>query len=174
MLTDLLKVCACVRDREDEFVQAYRNDMAKKNSRLYGASKSELKRIENRCAEIDEIIRKLYEDNVRGRITDERFDIMSKGYETEKAELKLKAEKLQVALQMDARDEDNLEQFKRLVRRYTEISELNTEILNAFVEKIYVGEVVKTEILTKRKRKKYLKTRTIRIVYKFIGAVNLN
>ena len=174
VLTDLLKVCASVRDREDEFVQAYRNDMAKKNSRLYGASKSELKRIENRCAEIDEIIRKLYEDNVRGRITDERFDIMSKGYETEKAELKLKAEKLQVALQMDARDEDNLEQFKRLVRRYTEISELNTEILNAFVEKIYVGEVVKTEILTKRKRKKYLKTRTIRIVYKFIGAVNLN
>ena len=79
VLMDLLKVCACVRDREDEFVQAYREDMAKKNSRLYGASKSELKRIENRCAEIDEIIRKLYEDNVRGRITDERFDIMAKG-----------------------------------------------------------------------------------------------
>lgn len=174
VLMDLLKVCACVRDREDEFVKAYRDNMAKKNSRLYGASKNELKRIENRCAEIDEIIRKLYEDNVRGRITDERFDIMAKGYETEKAELKVKAEKLQAALQADARDEENLEQFKRLVRRYTTIRELNTEILNAFIEKIYVGEVVKTEIPSKRKRKKYLKMRTIRIVYKFIGAVNLN
>ena len=140
---------------------------------LYGASKSELKRIENRCAEIDEIIRKLYEDNVRGRITDERFDIMAKGYETEKVELKVKSDKLRIALQADARDEENLEQFKRLVRRYTTVTELNTEILNAFIEKIYVGETVKTEIPSKRKRKKYMKTRTIRIIYKFIGAVNL-
>lgn len=46
-------------------------------------------------------------------------------------------------------------------------------ILNAFIEKIYVGETVKTEIPSKRKRKKYMKTRTIRIIYKFIGAVNL-
>lgn len=143
------------------------------NNRLYGASKSELKRIENRCAEIDEIIRKLYEDNVRGRITDERFDIMAKGYETERAELKVKSDKLRITLQAGARDEENLEQFKRLVRRYTTITELNTEILNAFIEKIYVGEIVKTEIPSKRKRKKYMKTRTIRIVYKFIGAVNL-
>ena len=173
VLTDLLKVCACVRDREDEFVQAYREDMAKKNNRLYAASKSELKRMENRCVEIDEIIRKLYEDNVRGRITDERFDILSKSYETEKTELKTKSETLRFALQANARDEANLEQFKQLVRRYTVITELNTEILNAFIDKIYVGETIKTEIPSKCKGKKYLRTRTIRIVYKFIGAVNL-
>lgn len=174
VLNDLLKVCACVREREDEFVQAYRDDMAKKQNRIYGASKSELKRIESRCSEIDEIIRKLYEDNVRGRITDERFDILSKGYETEKAELKEKVKRLQAILKADAQDNENLENFKQLVKRYTAITELNTEILNAFIEKIYVGETVKTEIPSKRKRKKYLKTRTIRIVYKFIGAVNLN
>ena len=174
VLNELLKVCACVREREDEFVQAYRDDMAKKQNRIYGASKSELKRIESRCSEIDEIIRKLYEDNVRGRISDERFDILSKGYETEKAELKEKAKRLQAILQADAQDNENLENFKQLVKRYTAITELNTEILNAFIEKIYVGETVKTEIPSKRKRKKYLKTRTIRIVYKFIGAVNLN
>lgn len=174
VLNDLLKVCACVREREDEFVQAYRDDMAKKQNRVYGASKSELKRIESRCSEIDEIIRKLYEDNVRGRISDERFDILAKGYETEKAELKEKVKRLQAILQADAQDNENLENFKQLVKRYTAITELNTEILNAFIEKIYVGETVKTEIPSKRKRKKYLKTRTIRIVYKFVGAVNLN
>ena len=129
--------------------------------------------MENRCVEIDEIIRKLYEDNVRGRITDERFDILSKSYETEKTELKTKSETLRFALQANARDEANLEQFKQLVRRYTVITELNTEILNAFIDKIYVGETIKTEIPSKCKGKKYLRTRTIRIVYKFIGAVNL-
>ncbi len=111
VLNDLLKVCACVREREDEFMQAYHNDMAKKQNRIYGASKSELKRIESRSSEIDEIIRKLYEDNVRGRITDERFDILSKGYETEKAELKEKAKRLQAILQADAQDNENLENF---------------------------------------------------------------
>ncbi len=81
---------------------------------------------------------------------------------------------MQAILQADAQDNGNLENFKQLVKRYIAITELNTEILNAFIEKIYVGETVKTEIPAKRKRKKYLKTRTIRIVYKFIGAVNLN
>ena len=76
--------------------------------------------------------------------------------------MKVKEDKLRVALQADARADENLEQFKKLVRRYTTI------------KKIYVGETVKTEIPSKRKRKQYLKTRTIRIVYKFIGAVNLN
>ena len=151
----------------------YFNDVAKKNNKAVDSAKNELKRIEARSNEIDEIIRKLYEDNVRGRITDDRFDILAKGYETEKTALTEKAAQLRETLQAVTDDSDKLENFKRLVRRYTEITELNTEILNAFIEKIYVGETVKTEIPSKRKRKKYRKTRTIRIIYKFIGAVDL-
>lgn len=173
VLNDLQRVCSCVKEREQEFVQAYRDDMVKKNNRLTGMSQSELKRIESRCAEIDKIICRLYEDNVRARITDERFDILSKGYETEKAELKIKSGKLREILQTNARDEENLGKFKKLVKRYTEITELNTEILNAFVDKIYVGEVIKTEIPSKRKRKQFKRTREIRIIYKFVGAINL-
>lgn len=150
----------------------YREDMARRNNRALGASKSELKRIESRCNEIDEIIRKLYEDKVFGRITDERFNILFKGYETEKADLKEKAKKIQETLQATSRDDENLENFKQLVKRYTEIPELNTEILNAFIEKIYIGQLVKTEIPSKRKHKQIQKSRTIRIVYRFIGAVN--
>lgn len=173
VMFDLSRVCKCVREREDEFTQLYFNDVAKKNNKAVDSAKNELKRIEARSNEIDEIIRKLYEDNVRGRITDDRFDILAKGYETEKSALTEKAVQLRETLQAVTDDSEKLENFKRLVRRYTDITELNTEILNAFIEKIYVGETVKTEIPSKRKRKKYRKTRTIRIVYKFIGAVNL-
>ena len=115
-----------------------------------------------------------YEDNVRGRITDERFDILAKGYETEKAELKEKSQQLQSVLQTVAKDDENLENFIRLVKRYMEIPELSREILNAFIDKVYIGETVKTQIPSKRKRKKYMRTRIIRIIYKFVGAVNLN
>ena len=167
-------MCECAKEREQEFVHMYRDDCARKSNRLQGTSKSELKRIENRCLEIDEIIRKLYEDNVCGRITYERFDILAKGYEAEKAELKEKSQQIQTALKASAQDDENLENFMRLVKRYTEIPELSREILNAFIDGIYVGKTTKTEIPSKRKRKKYKKTRTIRIVYKFIGAINLN
>ena len=141
---------------------------------MQGTSKNELKRIESRCTEIDEVIRKLYEDNARGRITDERFDILAKGYETEKAELKEKAKRIQASLQAASQDDEKLSNFIRLVKRYTEISELNTEILNAFIDKIYVGEVQKEIIhITKKGRKTFKRSRTIRIVYKFVGAVAL-
>ncbi|MDR1939646.1 MAG: recombinase family protein [Clostridiales bacterium] len=174
ILNDLRRVCQSVRERKDEFIEAYREDSARKNNRLQGASKNELKRIENRCVEIDEIIRKLYEDNVHERITDERFDILSKGYEAEKTELKQKAKLIQVNLQVANQDDENLANFMRLVKRYTEISELNVEILNAFIDKIIVGETKKEIIhVTKKGRKTIKRSREIRIIYKFVGAVTL-
>ena len=173
VISDLNRICGKVRDNEAEFIRLYKEETEKRRSYSLNASKSELKRIESRRTEIDEIIRRLYEDNVRGRITDERFDILSKGYETEKAELTEKANKLRATLREEEKDSENLDNFRRLVKRFTEITELNTEILNAFIERIYIGKTERTEIPSKRKRKEYRKTRTIRIVYKFIGAVNI-
>jgi hypothetical protein len=174
ILNDLQRICQSVREREREFIETYREDAARKNNRLQGASKNELKRIESRCAEIDEIIRKLYEDNVRGRITDERFDILSKSYETEKAEMNEKAIQIQASLQSASQDDENLSNFMRLVKRSTEISKLNVEILNAFIDKIIVGETKKEIIhITKKGRKTIKRTRVIRIIYKFVGAITL-
>lgn len=127
-------------------------------------TKAEIKRLSDRQEEIGKIIRKLYEDNVSGRITDERFDFLAKSYDDEGNALKQTIIDLQNALAVSVQDEEKLSKFLKVVKTYTEIQELTPEILNSFIEKIYIGE---TERYNDRKMQE------VEIVYKFVGAINL-
>lgn len=71
---------------------------------------------------------------------------------------------LQNALSASVQDEEKLSKFLKIVKAYTEIQELTPEILNSFVERIYIGE---TERYNDRKMQE------VEIVYKFVGAINL-
>ena len=173
VLNDLRRVCAGVRERRQEFISMYYDGMAQKVSRRMSAVKAELNKSERRCVEIDGIIKRLYEDNLCGKISDERFTVLSKDYETEQAKLKEKIAGLNTGLKEIKEQDDGLNKFLSIVDRYTEIPELTAEILNAFVDRIYVGEKVKGESSSTKTHRKSTATRQIRIVYKFVGAVNL-
>lgn len=136
----------------------------KETEKFQSKTKSEIKRLSDRQEEIGKIIRKLYEDNVSGRITDERFDFLAKSYEDEGNDLKQKILELQNALAASVQDEEKLSKFLKVVKTYTEIQELTPEILNSFVERIYIGE---TERYNDRKMQE------VEIIYKFVGAINL-
>jgi len=71
---------------------------------------------------------------------------------------------LQYALSASVQDEEKLSKFLKVVKTYTEIQELTPEILNSFIEKIYIGE-------TERYDGK--KMQEVEIIYKFVGAINL-
>lgn len=173
VLNDLHRICACVTEREQEFVEAYYGEAERTANRKQETAKAEQRKTDARIAEIDGIIKRLYEDNLSGKITDERFSILCKDYEAEQAELKEKTKRLQESLQTEKETEENLNKFIRLVKRYMEIPELTTEILNAFIDKIYVGEKVKAVSPTGKRNWRYKSTRAIKIIYKFLGAVNL-
>lgn len=173
VLNDLHRICACVTEREQEFVEAYYGEAERKANRKQETAKAEQRKTEARIAEINGIIKRLYEDNLSGKITDERFSILCKDYEAEQKELKEKTKRLQESLQTEKETEENLNKFIRLVKRYTEIPELTAEILNAFIDKIYVGEKVKAVSPTGKRNWRYKSTRAIKIIYKFVGAVNL-
>lgn len=79
---------------------------------------AEIANANNRCEEINKIIRKLYEDNVSGRITDERFDYLSKSYEDEQKELQRKIQELKEILAVVDNDNEKLAKFIRIVRQY--------------------------------------------------------
>lgn len=136
----------------------------KETEKFQTKTKAEIKRLSDRQEEIGKIIRKLYEDNVSGRITDERFDFLAKSYEDEGNDLKQKTIELQNALTASVQDEEKLSKFLKVVKSYTEIWELTPEILNSFVERIYIGE---TERYNNRKMQE------VEIVYKFVGAIDL-
>lgn len=161
---DLQKVCEYVFLHEKEFTDEYLSGSKKEMEKFKSKTKAELKRLSERQEEIGKIIRKLYEDNVCGRITDERFDFLAKSYEDEGNDLKQKILELQNALASSVQDEEKLSKFLKVVKSYTGIEKLTPEILNSFIEKIYIGE---TEKYDGRKMQE------VEIIYKFVGAMNL-
>ena len=161
---DLQKVCEYVFLHEKEFTDEYLSGSKRETVKFQSKTKTELKRLSERQEEIGKIIRKLYEDNVNGRITDERFDFLAKSYESEGVDLKTRIQELQIALSASVQDEERLSKFLKVVKIYTKIEELTPEILNSFIEKIYIGE---TEKYDGRKMQE------VEIIYKFIGAINL-
>lgn len=161
---DLQKVCEYVLFHEKEFTDEYLSGSKRETVKFQAKTKAELKRLYERQEDIGRIIRKLYEDNVNGRITDERFDFLAKSYEDEGNDLKTKIQKLKNALASSVQDEEKLSKFLKVVKSYTKIEELTPEILNSFIEKIYIGE---TEKYNGRKMQE------VEIIYKFVGAINL-
>lgn len=161
---DLQKVCEYVFLHEKEFTDEYLSGSKRETVKFQAKTKAELKRLSERQEEIGKIIRKLYEDNVNGRITDERFDFLAKSYEDEGVDLKTRIQELQIALSTSVQDEERLSKFLKVVKSYTKIEELTPEILNSFIEKIYIGE---TEKYDGRKMQE------VEIIYKFVGAINL-
>lgn len=161
---DLQKVCEYVFLHEKEFTDDYLSGSKRETVKFQAKTKAELKRLSERHEEIGKIIRKLYEDNVCGRITDERFDFLAKSYEDEGNDLKIKIQEHKNALAASVQNEEKLSKFLKVVKSYTEIEELTPEILNSFIEKIYIGE---TEKYDGRKMQE------VEIIYKFVGAINL-
>ena len=106
---------------------------------------------------------KFYEEKVCGTMPEERFDLLAKNYETEQAELKQRVEMLKANLSATEASEKNIAKFIAIVKSYTEVVELTPEILNSFIDKIYVG---------KPDRINGQRVQNVRIVYKLIGAVN--
>ena len=104
-------------------------------------SKAELRKAIVRAEELNTVIAKLYEDKVLGKLPEERFDALAKKFESEQGELKARAEELQNALAIADDEERNLQEFIKTVKRYTEITELDTEILNSLIERIEIGEM---------------------------------
>ena len=161
---DLQKVCEYVLFHEKEFTDEYLSGSKKETVKFQSKTKADLKRLHERQEDIGRIIRKLYEDNVCGRITDERFDFLAKSYEDEGNDLKTKIQELKNALASSVQEEEKLSKFLKVVKSYTKIEELTPEILNSFIEKIYIGE---TEKYDGRKMQE------VEIIYKFVGAINL-
>ena len=164
ILQDLRKTCEYVVFHEKEFIENYLKSTTAEQQKAQAKAKSELSKTTARIEEINGIIRKLYEDNVKGKMTDERFDFLAKSYETEQAELRTKTEELKKIIAATEQDNDNLKKFLKIVEHYLCIEELTPEILHSFIDKIYIDEA---EIFDGKKMQ------GVRIVYNFVGAIVL-
>ncbi len=91
-----------------------------------------------RLLKLDKIIQNLYEDNLNGKISDERFMKLSSSYEEESSNLKSKISELENFISKSKEESLNAKSFLKMVNKYTDIKELDSEIIRTFVDKIYV------------------------------------
>lgn len=120
--------------------------------------KKRLAQAEKRLGELDRLFIKIYEDNAKGNLSDERFAMMSKTYEDEQAQLKVEIVNLQKEVEVQERQIENLEQFIQRVRRYT----TTPYALRELVKVVYVDAPDKSS--GKRKQK-------VHIEYDLVGYI---
>lgn len=165
VLENLREVISFARDYEDEFVQrAIDNQMAARLKDL-AQSKRILEQNTRRIAEIDAIIKRLYEDNIIGKLTDERFNKMTADYEREQDALEKSRQEMQTVIDNCEAQKVNIDSFLKLVHKYTVPDKLFPELLNAFVEKIMVHEADKSS---------GHRVQQIDIHYNFIGEIGMS
>ena len=122
--------------------------------------KREMEQAQARIRKLDEIIQHLYEDNLEGKISDERFVKLCKNYENEQITLEARVTELRSLIATEQEANVNVERFLDLVRKYTAIRELTAEVIREFVERI---DVHKAERIEGRR------VQRIRIVWNCIG-----
>ena len=169
VLSNLRKVTSYAAKHEARFMKLLIEQNEDGDRRRNAAKKKELEAAEKRIAELSAIFKRLYEDSVTGRISDERFTELSADYEDEQKELKERAARLREELSKAQEATANAEKFMNVVRRHTTIEELTPTLLREFVEKIVVHESVALD----GKRRGKLRRQEIEIYYSFVGKVEL-
>jgi hypothetical protein len=139
-----------------------RTDKQRKETERY---KRELKSADKRIAQLDTTIAKLFESSALGKISEERCQTMLQTYEMEQQELKQRRIVLAEAIEQAEKAYSNVENFVELIRRFTDIQELDTHILNSLIDRIVVHE--------KETLADGAKSQRVDIHYKFIGYMPL-
>ena len=150
---------------EERFINEYRESNELKHAENVKIRAKQLALGQRRYDELNLIIKKLFEEKVTGAITDKRFEILSHDYEVEQENLENQIAELQAGLEEYQSDSVKAEQFIKVVKKYTDLTELSPAMLNEFIEKVVVYE---SEKVNGRVRKQ-----KVEIFLNFIGMFNL-
>lgn len=159
VLRNLREAIQYVSQHEAEFMQEAADISMRDRDAEFARKRDTLAKADKRIAELDHIISKLYEDNVMGKLSDDRFIKLSHDYELEQSNLKSMAEVLRKELKQQEQQKTNAKAFVAAVKKYTDMQELDAAVLREFIDRIEVSHADKKS-----------KTREITIVYNFIGA----
>ena len=162
LLDSIRQITTYAKENEADFVEMVANKSQAEISKSQRDNRRELEQSKKRMEKLDTIIRKLYEDNVEGKISYERFMKISSSYEDEQKSLKARISELKCEIATDKENSLNVNHFLDLVKRYTEVPELTAEIIREFIEKVFVYHPEKIN---------GQKTQRVRIVWNCIGEI---
>ena len=123
---------------EAHFRMVMEQQMKLEGAEKIRASRKKLSRDEKRISELKRLFVKIYEDNASGRLSDERFDMLSQSYEAEQKQLEAEVIALRQEIEVQARQNDNIEKFIQTAQKYVSIETLDPYALRELVQAIYV------------------------------------
>jgi len=138
LLSGIREITGYVREHEAEFVEMITKKSKAETDKGLREAKRELDQSQTRIRKLDDIIQKLYEGNVDGKISDDRFMKLSETYEAEQTGLKDRITELQDFIDHEQEAAVNTDSFIRLAKKHTDVQELNAEIIREFIDKIYI------------------------------------
>ena len=149
---------------EDEFVKAVIGHSQQAEQTDRKLKEKELKTLLARDDELDGLFERIYEDNVSGKLSDDRFAKMSRRYEDEQKELAEKIKKLRSEIEKQSSRSMTTDMFIGLVRKYTRARKLTPRMLNELVEKIEVFNAEKIDGVWEQR---------LRIHYNCVGTIEI-
>ena len=138
VLNNLKEVIGYVSAYENEFIQLVMDTDVRQRNKELAKQKKRLLEIQTRIKELDNLFQRIYEDNIGGKLSDERFMKLSKGYDAEQSDLQKEMAELQENIQQEEKQSVNVDRFLSIVKKYTHLTELTPEILHEFVDRIIV------------------------------------
>ncbi len=102
--------------------------------------KEKLAESESRLSELDALVSKLYEDWVAGRIDEANFTRMMEKAQGEQEALQKKADMMRERFDGAAKEQEDNSKWLSLIRQYTDIKELDWEMLHLLIKEIVVHE----------------------------------
>jgi type IV secretory pathway VirJ component len=161
-LEDIRKNAAIARENEAAFVEMVSDISKAKLKKQISAAAREKDKLKHRETELQAILRKLYEDNALGKISDEQFISLSKDFTAEQKQIKERLKVLEDILSHVTEKQENTAKFLELVREYTDIQELTKPILNELIDKVVVFDAEKA---------RGDRVQRIDIYYRFVGLI---
>ena len=149
---------------EDDFLKEVIGHSRQAEETERRLKEKELKSLLARDDELDGLFERIYEDNVSGKLSDDRFAKMSRRYEEEQKELSEKIKKLRTEIEKQSSRATSTDMFVSIVRKYTRARKLTPRMLNELVEKIevYNAEKIDGEWVQR-----------LRIHYNCVGEMNI-
>ena len=149
---------------EDEFVKAVIGHSQQAEQTDRKLKEKELRTLLARDEELDGLFERIYEDNVSGKLSEDRFAKMSRRYEDEQKELAEKIKKLRSEIEKQSSRSMTTDMFIGLVRKYTRARKLTPRMLNELVEKIEVFNAEKIDGVWEQR---------LRIHYNCVGTIEI-
>ena len=138
VLKHIQAVTGYILRHEAHFRTVMEEQLRLESSEQIRIRKKRLEQNENRIAELKRLFIRIYEDNASGRLSDERFDMLSLTYETEQKQLEDECVTLRQEIEVQERQNENIEKFIQTAHKYVGIDELDGYALRELVSAIYV------------------------------------